>query len=96
MPPVPPLAVVAVTAGNLDSTSISEKDGGFESECHSVVPDGDPMDYTVRGILQARILEWVGYPFSSGSSALDQLGSPALQVDSLPTELSGKPSIIKV
>ena len=26
------------------------------------------MDYTVRGILQARILEWVAYPFSRGSS----------------------------
>ena len=28
----------------------------------------DPMDYTVDGILQARILEWVAYPFSRGSS----------------------------
>ena len=28
----------------------------------------DPMDYTVHGILQARILEGVAYPFSSGSS----------------------------
>ena len=28
----------------------------------------DPMYYTVPGILQARILEWVAYPFSSGSS----------------------------
>ena len=27
-----------------------------------------PMDYTVHGILQARILEWVAFPFSSGSS----------------------------
>ena len=27
----------------------------------------DPMDYTVRGILQARILEWVAVPFSRGS-----------------------------
>ena len=26
------------------------------------------MDYTVRGIVQARILEWVANPFSSGSS----------------------------
>ena len=25
----------------------------------------DPMDYTVHEILQARILEWVVYPFSS-------------------------------
>ena len=28
----------------------------------------DPMDYTVQGILQARILEWVAFPFSRGSS----------------------------
>ena len=28
----------------------------------------DPMDYTVHGILQARILEWVAVPFSGGSS----------------------------
>ena len=33
----------------------------------------DPMDYSlpgssVQGILQARILEWVAFPFSRGSS----------------------------
>ena len=28
----------------------------------------DRMDYTVLGILQARILEWVAFPFSRGSS----------------------------
>ena len=87
------------------------------------------MDYTVHGILQARIVEWVAFTFSRGSSqprdqtritgrfftswatrkAQDfwsgqpvlspvdlpdpgvQPGSPALQVDSLPIELSGKP-----
>ena len=89
------------------------------------------MEYTVHGILQARILEWVAFPFSRGSSQpRDQTqvpriagrvstsratreaqeswsgytvpspgdlpdpgiepGSPALQVDSLPTELSEK------
>ena len=26
------------------------------------------MDYTIHGILQARILEWVAFPFSRGSS----------------------------
>ena len=26
------------------------------------------MDYIVHGILQARILEWVAFPFSGGSS----------------------------
>ena len=94
----------------------------------------DPMVYTVHGILQARMLEWVAVPFSRGSSQpRDQtqvscitgrfftswatreaqeywsgqpipspadlptpgikLGSPALHVDSLPTELSGKPTV---
>ena len=28
----------------------------------------DPMAYTVHGILQARILEWVAFPFSKASS----------------------------
>ena len=28
----------------------------------------DPRDYIVHGILQARILEWVAFPFSRGSS----------------------------
>ena len=30
----------------------------------------DPIDYTVHGILQARILEWVAFPFSRGCSQL--------------------------
>ena len=44
------------------------------SESHSVMsnslqPHGlYPMDYIVHGILQARILEWVAFPFSRGSS----------------------------
>ena len=91
----------------------------------------NPTDYRVHGILQARTLEWVAFPFSRGSSRPrdrtqvsriagrfftswarreDQEhwggwpipspadlpdpgikpGSPALQVDSSPTELSGK------
>ena len=40
-----------------------------------------------------RILEWVACPFSRDlPNPGIKLGSPALQVDSLPTELSGKPS----
>ena len=41
-----------------------------------------------------RILEWVTYPFSRGSSQPrnQTLGSPALWADSLPAELPGKPS----
>ena len=47
----------------------------------------DPMDYTVHGILQARILEWIAFPFSRGSSQpRDQTQVSTLQVDSLPAE----------
>ena len=35
---------------------------------HSCLTLCDPMDYTVHGILQARILEWVAFPSSKGSS----------------------------
>ena len=28
----------------------------------------NPMDYTIHGILQAKILEWVAFPFSRGFS----------------------------
>ena len=57
----------------------------------------DPMDCTVHGILQARTLECVAFP-SAGDLPNPgiELGSPALQADSLPTELSGKPYRIKV
>ena len=47
----------------------------------------DPMEYTIHGILQARILEWVAIPFSRGSSKPGiEPRSPTLQVDSLPAE----------
>ena len=100
-----------------------------ESETQSCPALYDPMNYTVHGILQARILESVTFPFSGGSSQpRDQSqvsciasrfftswtireaqgywsgqpilspvdfpdpgiksGPPALQADSLPTELS--------
>ena len=49
------------------------------------------MDYIVHGILQARILEWVAFPFSRGpSQPRDQTQSPTLQVN-LPAEPQGKP-----
>ena len=36
-----------------------------ETESHSVMSDScDSMDYTVHGILQAGILEWVAIPIS--------------------------------
>ena len=57
----------------------------------------DPMDcsppgFSVRGILQAGILEWVAMPSSRGSSNPGiKPRSPALQADSLLSEPSGKP-----
>ena len=52
----------------------------------------DPMDYTIYGILHARTLEWVVFPFHRD---LPNPGivprSPALQADSLPAEPQGKP-----
>ena len=40
-----------------------------------------------------KILEWVAYPFSKGLPDPGiKPGFPALQADSIPTELSGKPS----
>jgi len=57
----------------------------------------DPMDcslpgFSVHGILQARILEWASIPFSRDPPDLGiEPGSPALQVDSLPSEPLEKP-----
>ena len=52
----------------------------------------NPNNYTVHAILRPRILEWVAFPFSRGSSQpRDQTQSPTLQVDSLPAEPQGKP-----
>ena len=52
----------------------------------------DPRDYTVCGILQARILEWVAFPFSRESSQpRDQTQSPTLQAGSLPAEPQESP-----
>ena len=52
----------------------------------------NPMDYTVYGILQARILEWVAFPSPADlPNPGIKLESPALLADSLPTELSQKP-----
>ena len=51
------------------------------------------MDYTVHGILQARTLEWVVVPFfRSFPNPEIEPRSLALQVDSLPAELLGKPT----
>ena len=50
---------------------------------------------SVHGILQAEVLEWVAIPCSRGSSQpRDQSWSPALWVDSLPSEPPGKSHLL--
>ena len=52
----------------------------------------DPMDYTVHGIPQARILARVALPFYRGSSqSRDRTRSPTVQEGSLRVEPPGKP-----
>ena len=57
---------------------------------HSFGPPGS----SVYGISQARILEWIAISFPKGDfpNLGIEPGSPALQVDSLPTELQGNPT----
>ena len=50
----------------------------------------DPIDSTVHGILQVRILEWVAVPFSRGSSQpRDRSQVSRSATDSLPAEPPG-------
>ena len=55
----------------------------------------NPMNYTVHGILQARVLEWAAYPFVQGIFPTQGLNprSLALQADSLQAESQGKPTL---
>jgi len=62
-----------------------------------------PMDRTVHGIVQARILEWLPFPPLGESSWLNPSSifliepefpaGPALQADSLPLSPQGSPSV---
>ena len=53
----------------------------------------DPMDYVVHGVFQARILEWVAFPFSRDLPIPEiEPRSSALQADSLPAKPQGKSS----
>ena len=58
--------------------------------------DCSPWGFSVCGILQARILEWIVIPFLQeifptwGSNPTKSPASPALQAGSLPTEPPGK------
>ena len=46
------------------TTTVSKVSEEVTQSCPTLC---DSMDYTVHGILLARILEWVAFPFSKGS-----------------------------
>ena len=57
----------------------------------------DPMDYTVHGILQARMLGLVAFPFSGESSLpRDRTQVSHIAGGLLPSELPGKPKNTEV
>ena len=59
--------------------------------------DCSPLGFSVHGILQERILEWVAMP--SNQDIFPTQGStliPELQADSLPTEPPGKPIYMRL
>ena len=56
-------------AGNMYESRISHQEVKVKVKVTQSCPTlCDPLDYTVQGILQARILEWVAVSFSTGSS----------------------------
>ena len=62
-----------------------------ESESCSGMSDSATPRTIVRAILQDRIMEWGAFSFSGNlTDPVIELGSPALQADSLSTELSGR------
>ena len=73
----------------------SKSGGGWVTKSCStpVTPwTGNLPGSSVRGILQARRLEWAAISFSRGSSRpRNKTRSPALQADSLPSKTPGKP-----
>ena len=103
MPPLQPLSVspiageemeTACCLAQLPSSCVQGKGAQLSPSLRDPM-DCISMDYTVHGILQARILEWVAFPFSGGSSHPGiEPRAPTLQADSLPAELSGKPAAV--
>ena len=57
----------------------------------------NPMDYTVNGILQVRILEWVAFPFPRGSSqSRDQSQVSCIAGEFFTSWTTGKPKNTRV
>ena len=67
----------------------AESESGVTQSCLTL---SNPVDLTVHGILQARILEWVAFPFSRGSSQpRNRTQVSHIAGGSFPAELPRKP-----
>ena len=76
---------------------VNESESEVTQSCPTLC---NPMDCSlpgcsIRGIFQARVLEWAAISFSRGSSQpRDRPRYPALPTDALPSEPPGKPYMI--
>ena len=59
------LGIVVFAGASLVAQMVKKEKTKVAQSCQNLC---NPMDYTVYGILQARILKWVAIPFSRGSS----------------------------
>ena len=78
--------------------SLSESESEVAQLCLTLWDpvDCSPPGFSVHGILQARILEWVSISiFRDLPNPGIKPRSPTLQVDSLPAEPQGKPRILE-
>ena len=66
---------------------VYKAEGEVSQSCPTLCDPADCnlLGFSIHGILQARILEWIAI-----SSSGIEPRSPALQADSLPTELQGR------
>ena len=62
------VGTVGEGVGGMNGESRMKKCGGKVKVAQSGPTLCNPKDYTVHGIFQARILEWVAFPFCRGSS----------------------------
>ena len=64
-PPITSLAIYMILSVNI---FLNWMINSFSSVAQSCLTLCNPIDYTFHGIPQARILEWIAFPFSRGSS----------------------------
>ena len=92
-PGIPKGLVSLAVVANDDLCDETQRESEVAQSCLTLC---DPMDCSlssssIHGIFQARVLEWIGIPFSGD---LPDPGieprSPALQADSVPSEPPGK------